>query len=105
MELSIAEAEQLALDFLMTEWDINSEDQEWFSVLNTRQTGENWYIVEIGVEGLPDKWFIQVYDTRECDPNYTFNSPMNVADFFSDINELPDRISHVIAAERSAGVV
>jgi hypothetical protein len=43
------------------------------SNINSDATGgETWYVVEIGVEGLSDKWVLQVYDTGECDPSYTF---------------------------------
>ncbi|MGL5927065.1 hypothetical protein, partial [Chroococcidiopsis sp.] len=75
MELTATEAQQLALDFLMEDLNIPLEDREWFDILSARFVGESWYVVEIGVEGLPDKWHVQVYDTKECDPNYTFSSP------------------------------
>lgn len=96
------EAEKLAINFLMAEWDIDKDDQEWFAILNSRLTKEGWYIVEIGVEGLPDKWVIQVYDNGDCDPNYTFASPISASDGTADLEELPERLASVIASERSA---
>jgi hypothetical protein len=30
------EAEQLAFSFLMAEWDISEEDEEWFTILYQR---------------------------------------------------------------------
>ena len=101
MKLTPSEAEELALNFLMAEWDITSDDKEWFSVINTRLLTESWYIVEIGVEGLPDKWFIQVYDTEECDPNYTFKSPMTAGHDSTELTEMPESIAHMLVTERS----
>lgn len=99
MELISINAENIALDFLMAEWEFSSADREWFSILSARPIGENWYVVEIGVEGLPDKWIFQVYDTGNCDPNYTFISPMS--DIDSDLDELPERIAQVLLSERT----
>ncbi len=79
------EAEQLAFSFLMAEWDISEADEQWFSILSTRLVTDMWYIVEIGVEGLPDRWAIQVYDTGYCDPNYSFISPIRAADGTADL--------------------
>jgi hypothetical protein len=99
--MNATEAEQLAIDFLMGEWDVPEEDQEWFSVLSSRFK-DSWYIVEIGVEGLPDKWFIQVYDNGDCDPNYTFNSPITAAEGTAELEEFPPPVAAMIAAERQA---
>jgi hypothetical protein len=98
--LTDTEAGQLAFDFLMNDLEIASEDQDWFSILSSRLIKDSWFVVEIGVEGLPDKWLLQVYDTKECDPNYTFNSPITLAVGTSDLEELPERIANAIAAER-----
>lgn len=95
------EAEQLGLNFLIGEWDISKDDQEWFAILASRLIKDGWYIVEIGVEGLPDKWVVQVYDNGECDPNYTFTSPVSAADGTADLVELPESIAEVIASERN----
>ncbi len=92
---------QLAIAFLMTDLDIPPEDQEWFSVLALRPIGETWHVVEIGVEGLPDKWIIQVYDTGECDPSYTFSSPVKATEADTGLAEMPEAIAHALATERS----
>ena len=79
MLLTPSDAGQVALEFLMAEWNISEDDREWFVVVNSRNVNDSWYTVELAVEGYPDKWFIQVYDNGECDPNYTFVSPINGA--------------------------
>jgi hypothetical protein len=101
MDITTAEAESLAINFLMADLEIPEEDWEWFSVLSARPIGESWYVVEIGVEGLPDKWVLQVYDTKECDPNYTFVSPIKEG----DLEDMPEAVAQVLAAERTNGAV
>ncbi|MGD1856945.1 MAG: hypothetical protein ACFB2W_22145 [Leptolyngbyaceae cyanobacterium] len=98
--LSVADANISAMDFLMDDLAIPALDQEFFSILATRETGSEWYVVEIGVEGLPDKWVLQVFDTGQCDPCYTFVSPMPKGED-SDLEEFPERIAQVIAMERT----
>lgn len=100
MEFTAMEAEKLALDFLMRDWNVPSEHWDWFSVLNSRPIGEDWYVVEIGIEGLPDRWVLQVYDTGECDPCYTFTSPISESEHQSDLADLPEWIAQVLVAER-----
>lgn len=92
---------QLAIDFLVSDLEIASDDQEWFSVLSVRPLGETWCVVEIGVEGLPDKWVLQVYDTGECDPSYTFVSPVNATEADTGLEDLPEAIAQILASERS----
>lgn len=99
--MTAAEAERLAHSFLLEDLNIPTEDHDWFAVLGSRYIKDAWYVVEIGVEGLPDKWVIQVYDTGTCDPNYTFASPMAATDS-SDLEELPESIAAVITAERQS---
>ncbi|NJO43905.1 MAG: hypothetical protein HC769_23370 [Cyanobacteria bacterium CRU_2_1] len=99
--LSTTEAGQRAIVFLMNDLEIVTDDQEWFSVLSVRSIGETWYVVEIGVEGLPDKWIVQVYDTGECDPNYTFSSPVQATEADTGLEDLPEAIAHILATERS----
>lgn len=96
------EAGQIALNFLMEEWEISEDDQEWFTILGCRLVSDSWYIVEIGLEGLPDKWVMQVYDTRECDPSYTFTSPISAKEGTADLGELPERVAEMIVSERSS---
>jgi hypothetical protein len=92
---------QLAIAFLMEDLEIPSDDQEWFSVLGVRPVGETWHVVEIGVEGLPDQWVLQVYDTGDCDPNYTFKSPVQATEADTGLEDLPEAIAHILATERS----
>ncbi len=85
----------------MAEWDISEEEKKWYTILGARLVTDMWYIVEIGVEGLPDKWVFQVFDTGYCDPNYSFLSPIRATDGTADLAELPKSIAHAIASERS----
>ena len=98
---SIDEVRQLAIAFLVNDLQIPADDQEWFSVLSVRCIGETWTVVEIGVEGLPDKWVLQVYDTGECDPNYTFTSPVQATESDTGLEDLPESIAQILASERS----
>ena len=100
ISLSTADANITAMDFLMADLEIPDVDQDFFSVLATRRTGSEWYVVEIGVEGLPDKWVLQVFDTGQCDPCYTFISPMPEGKD-ADLEEFPERIAEAITAERA----
>lgn len=100
MTLSTTDAETLAMDFLMEDLEIPAVDQDFFSILSARETGSDWYVVEIGVEGLPDKWVLQVFDTGICDPCYTFVSPMPAGED-ADLEEFPDQIAKAIATERT----
>ncbi|MGF1491407.1 MAG: hypothetical protein ACFBSC_02915 [Microcoleaceae cyanobacterium] len=94
------DAEQIALEFLQSEWSLLPEELDWFTVLETRSAGESWYILDMGIEGYPDKWILQVYDTGVCDPSYTFYSPMSASEENSDLEELPDRIQEILSLER-----
>lgn len=84
----------------MQDLEISPEDQEWFSVLGVRAVGQTWHVVEIGVEGLPDQWVVQVYDTGECDPNYTFRTPVQATEADTGLEELPEAIAQILSAER-----
>ncbi|EKQ67161.1 hypothetical protein OsccyDRAFT_4986 [Leptolyngbyaceae cyanobacterium JSC-12] len=101
-ELSASDAGQVAIEFLMTDLEVPPEEQDWFSVLNVRQVGETWYVVEIGVEGLPDQWVLQVYDTGDCDPSYTFRSPIKPTESDTGLEDLPAAIAQILATERRA---
>lgn len=100
--LTQTEAEELALEFLVEDLEIPEEDQDWFAVKTSRLQPEGWYIVELEVLGYPDKWVIQVYDTRECDPCYTFVSPLSSTATLDDLADLPEKIANAIASERKA---
>lgn len=98
---SIEEVGQLAIAFLVEDLEIPPDDQDWFTVLSVRAVGETWSVVEVGVEGLPDKWVLQVYDTGECDPSYTFNSPVSATEVDTGLEDMPEAIAHILATARS----
>ncbi len=102
MLLTSTDAGQIALEFLMAEWNISEDDREWFFIVNSRLIGEIWYVVELAVAGLPDRWFMQVYDTGECDPNYTFISPICGSEGCIDLAHLSYIVAEVIVSERNA---
>ncbi|GAX43789.1 hypothetical protein NIES4075_48040 [Tolypothrix sp. NIES-4075] len=102
MLLTSIDAGQIALEFLMADWNISEPNREWFTIFNSRLIGESWYIVELGIAGFPDRWFIQVYDNGECDPNYTFISPMRGSDGYVDLMDLPELVAEVLVSERNA---
>jgi len=102
MLLTPTEAGNIALEFLLVDWNISEDYRDWFTIFNSRLMGEIWYIVELGVEGFPDRWFLQVYDTGTCDPNYTFNSPISGSEGYLDLKTLPEIIAEVLVAERNS---
>ncbi len=102
MLLTANEAQLIALEFILNEWNIAEEYRDWFTVIDCRLIGQSWYIVEIAVAGFPDRWYIQVYDTGECDPNYTFISPIRGCEGYTDLKDLPELIAEVLVCERNA---
>jgi hypothetical protein len=102
MLLTATHAGQIALEFLMAEWNVSEFDRDWFIVVSSKLIGESWYTVELATEGLPDRWYIQVYDTGECDPNYTFISPIRGSDGYVDLQHLPELVAEVLVCERNA---
>ncbi|MDJ0682017.1 MAG: hypothetical protein QNJ18_19425 [Xenococcaceae cyanobacterium MO_167.B52] len=106
MELKSTDAEQLALDFFLEDWEIPEEDQDFVVPLDSREVDDRWYVVEIGIEGLPDKWVIQVYDeTKDCDPCFTFVSPVKASESDTGLEELPESIGEILRSERQNLVV
>ena len=101
MLLTANEAEQIALEFIIAEWNIPDEHRDWFTVINCRLIG-HWYIVEVALAGFPDRWYFQVYDTGECDPNYTFISPIRGCEGYTDLGDLPELLAEVLVCERNA---
>ena len=61
--IDATEAKKLACEFLTSEWNVPSEDRDWFTVIATNPLGEDGYDVEIGIDGFPDRWIVEVYDT------------------------------------------
>lgn len=103
MAIVSPETERLALEFLVEDLEIPAEDHEFFVVLSCRAANSEWYVVEIGVEGLPDKWILQVFNTGICDPCYTFVSPVAASEQDTGLDEFPERIAAVVASERQGG--
>jgi hypothetical protein len=102
MLLTATDAGRIALEFILAEWNILEEDREWFVIISSRLVGQSWYIVELAVEGFPDRWYVQVYDTGECDPNYTFISPISGADGYTDLTNIPHLVAEVLVSERNS---
>ncbi|MBF2065939.1 MAG: hypothetical protein IGS39_16190 [Calothrix sp. C42_A2020_038] len=102
MLLSARQAGDIALEFLMEEWNISEPEIEWFVIFSARLLGQYWYVAEVGVAGLPDRWFIQVYDTGECDPNYTFTSPVSASERYTDLEQIPPLIAEILVSERNS---
>ncbi len=98
------EAQWRALAFVAKAWELPLSDQEWLVVLTTRLIGarligESWYVVEIGVKGLPNKWAVQVDDTGACDPDYTFLCPIATLED-SEVELFPPAITNRLRAKR-----
>lgn len=94
------EAQLLAFEFLTSEWNIPLQDRDWFGIVATRSLGEDGFDVEIGIDGFPDRWIVEVYDTGKCEPYYEFISPVRDSETNSDLEDLPDWIAQVLIAER-----
>jgi hypothetical protein len=94
------EAEQLAFEFLTNEWSVPAEDKDWFTIVSSRTMGEDGYDVEIGIDGFPDRWIIEVYDNGKCESEYEFTSPIKDSETNSDLEDLPNWIAQVLIAER-----
>ncbi|NMG06911.1 hypothetical protein [Brasilonema sp. UFV-L1] len=102
MLLTATDAGNIALEFLMAEWNMSEEDRQWFIIVNSRLIGQSWYVVELAVAGFPDRWYIQVYDTAACDPDYTFISPIRGSQGYVDLDDLPVLVAEVLLSERNA---
>ncbi len=102
MLLTADEAQKIALEFLITEWNISAEYRDWFTVIDCRLLSQSWYTIEIAIAGFPDRWYFQVYDTAECDPNYTFISPIRGCEGYTDLTDLPELLAEVLVCERNS---
>jgi hypothetical protein len=102
MMVTIDDAKVSALDFLMGEWELSENEQEWLNILDVRLLPNGrWYVVEIGVKNLPDKWVMQIYEEGECDPCYTFVSPFKDNDVTANLESLPPPLAIALEKERS----
>ena len=93
-------AEKLAFDFLTSQWSVPQPDRDWFAIVASRTLGEDGYDVEIGIDGFPDRWIVEVYDNGKCEPYYEFISPIRDSQTNRDLEDLPDWIAQVLIAER-----
>ncbi len=99
--ISLSEAEQKAIDFIVEEWELSDQEKDLFTVKNSRKINDKWwYIVEVTVSDLPDKWVLQVYDDGECDPCYTFVSPFSEAENSANLEAIPQKLALAIKEER-----
>ncbi|WP_009543767.1 hypothetical protein [Crocosphaera subtropica] len=99
--ISLVEAEQKAIEFIVEEWELSDQEKKLFTVENSRQIDDRWwYIVEVTVNNLPDKWVIQVYDDGECDPCYTFVSPFSELEKSAKLDTIPQKLALVLEEER-----
>jgi len=101
--ITLDQAWHIAFNFLVDEYELSAEDRDWFSVLRCHAVGTAWNVVEIGIEGLPDKWVLQVFDTGYCDPNYTFSSPVSASEKDTGLEDMPEHIAEIVQFERCAG--
>ncbi len=103
--ISLVEAEQKAIDFIVEEWELSDQDKELFMVENSHRVDDKWwYIVEVSVNNLPDKWVMQVYDDGECDPCYTFVSPFSEAEKLANLDKLPKKLAFAVQKERKGHI-
>jgi hypothetical protein len=101
MKLTSTDAKQLALNFFLEDWEIPEDDRDFFCTLDTHEVDDLWYVVEVGIEGLLDKWVVQVYyETKDCDPCFTFVSPINASESETGLEELPESIAEILRSER-----
>ncbi|EAZ90406.1 hypothetical protein [Crocosphaera chwakensis] len=103
--ISLVEAERKAIEFIAEEWELSDQDKELFTVENSRKIDDRWwYIVEVTVNNLPDKWVMQVYDDGECDPCYTFVSPFSETEILADLDKIPEKLALVLQQERTGHI-
>ncbi len=99
--ISLSEAEQNALEFIVEEWELSNQEKELLTVTNSRKIDDKWwYIVEVQVNALPDKWVMQVYDDGECDPCYTFVSPFSEGEISANLEKIPQKLALALKEER-----
>ena len=95
---TVAAVEQ-AKTFLADEWQLSPADRTWFTAVACSLIEQGWYSIQLGIYGCPDTWVLQVYDTGQCDPCYTFQSPSIQAT--DELQVLPDAIAAMLLAERA----
>jgi len=99
-ENTLAAGDQ-AKAFLADEWDLSAADRTWLTILSSTFKAEGWHIVELGIYGCQDIWVIQVYDTGQCDPCYTFKPSHAQSERMDYLEILPDEIAAMVLAEHA----
>ncbi|MEG3436989.1 hypothetical protein V0288_07640 [Pannus brasiliensis CCIBt3594] len=103
--ITVDDAKISALEFLTGEWELSEIDRAWLEVLDARLLNNGrWYVVEIGVKDLPDKWVLQIYEEGNCDPCYTFVSPYKDGDISAGLESLPESLSIALQEERNGHI-
>ena len=103
--ISLSEAEQKAIEFIVEEWELSEQEKELFSIEKSRKIDDKWwYIVEVTVNSLPDKWVIQVYEDGDCDPCYTFVSPFSKQEHSNNLEQIPNKLALAIQEERKGHI-
>lgn len=103
--ISLVEAEKKAIEFIVEEWELSEQEKELFFVEKSRRIDDKWwYIVEVKVNNLPDKWVIQVYDDGDCDPCYTFVSPFSESEKTKQLDNIPQRLALALQEERTGHI-
>jgi hypothetical protein len=103
--LTIDDAKNAALAFLMGEWELSESDRVWLDILDARlMNNGRWHVVEIGIKDLPDKWVFQVYEEGTCDPCYSFISPHKGGDTGAGLAPLPEPLAIALEEERGGHI-
>ena len=103
--ISLSEAEQKAIDFIVEEWELSNQEKPLLFIENSRKIDNKWwYIVEVAVKNLPDKWVMQVYDDGECDPCYTFVSPFSDKEKSVNLDNIPQKLALAVKEERKGHI-
>ncbi|MGK7938990.1 MAG: hypothetical protein AB4062_02295 [Crocosphaera sp.] len=103
--ISLSEAEQKAIEFIVEEWQLSNQEKDLLTIEDSRKIDDKWwYIVEVAVNNLPDKWVMQVYDDGECDPCYTFVSPFSESEKSANLDNLPKKLALALKEERTGHI-
>ena len=103
--ISLSEAEQKAIEFITVEWELSDHEKILFVINNSRKIDDKWwYMVEVTVNNLPDKWVVQVYDDGDCDPCYTFVSPFSEQEKSTYLDKLPNKLALAVQEERKGHI-
>ena len=103
--ISLSEAEQKAIEFITDEWELSDQEKNLFVINNSRKIDDKWwYMVEVTVNNLPDKWVVQVYDDGDCDPCYTFVSPFSEQEKSTYLDKLPNKLALAVQEERNGHI-